>query len=374
MDQNLKFRSKKKIRIAIIGGGYDSTISKTHLRSVLASNKFEITCGCFSKKKNKNNKNLQFYLLPKNKIYNNLDKLIDSEYENIDLALVLTPPNGRSNIYYKLASKKIGIISEKPFEANLKSAKKIYEFLRKKKIFFVSTYNYLGYPAIMEIKPLLKKIGKINNLILEMPQQASTLNKSKMKKWRTKDLSIPNIHLDLASHLLSIIVYLFGKTPIQVNSFEVKNKKKSYIDNVFTWLKFETFIGQLWFSKNATGKRNELSIQIFGSKGSLQWTHKNPEEVRFCDNNGNISLINRLLKNTSYLSNKKLFTYSAGHPGGFLDAFINIYNEIYFLYTKAKPKIPILLNLKNNLDIIETLEKIHTSSIRKKWQIVPIRK
>jgi hypothetical protein len=101
---------------------------------------------------------------------------------------------------------------------------------------------------------------------------------------------------------------------------------------------------------------------------------KNPEEIRFCDNNGNISLINRLSKNTSYLSNKKLFTYSEGHTGGFLDSFINIYNEIYFLYTKTKPQIPILLNLKNNLNIVETLEKIHTSSIRKKWQIVPTRK
>ena len=373
MNQYFKFKSKK-IRLAVIGGGHDSTISKTHFRSILASNKFEITCGCFTKKKSKNNKNSQFYSLPKEKIFNNLDKLIISEYKNIDLALILTPPSQRYNIYHKLASKKIGIISEKPFEANFKNAKKIYKFLIKKKIFFVSTYNYLGYPAIMEMKPLLKKIGKINNLILEMPQQASTLNKSTMKKWRTKDLIIPNIHLDLASHLLSIIVYFFGTIPIQVNSFETKNKKKSYIENVYTWLKFKTFIGNLWFSKNATGKRNEISIQVFGSEGSLQWLHNNPEEIRFHDNNGHISVINRLSKNTSYLSNKKLFTYSPGHPSGFLDAFVNIYNEIYYLYKKKKPQITILLSLKNNLDIIKTLEKIHTSSIKRKWQIVPTTK
>ena len=100
MDQNLAFKLNKKIKIAIIGGGHDSTISKTHLRSILASNKFEITCGCFTKKKKKKNKNSQFYLLPKEKIYNNLNKLIASEYKNIDLALVLTPPNDRLVIYY----------------------------------------------------------------------------------------------------------------------------------------------------------------------------------------------------------------------------------------------------------------------------------
>lgn len=368
MGQNLMLEENKKINLAIIGGGYDSTISKTHFRSILSTNKFKIICGCFSKKKNKNYKNAQFYSLNKSKVYNDLNNLIDLEYKNIDLALVLTPPNERYKIYYKLAKKKIGIIAEKPFEANLKDGKKISNFLIKNKIFFVSTYNYLGYPAVMEIKPLLKNIGKINNLILEMPQQASTLiSKNKIKKWRTKDLSIPNIHLDLASHLLSLIIYFFNSLPLLVNSFEVKNLKKNYIDNAFTWLKFKKFTGQLWFSKNATGKRNELSIQIFGSKGSLKWTHNNPEEVHLYDNRGNIYIINRLSKKTKYLSNKKLFTYSPGHPSGFLDAFINIYNQIYYKYNNQKARVPVLLNLKNNIDIIQTLNKIHISSIKKKW-------
>ena len=62
MVQNLKFNLniKNKIKLAIIGGGFDSTISKTHLRSLLSTNKYKITCGCFSKKKSKNLKNSIF--------------------------------------------------------------------------------------------------------------------------------------------------------------------------------------------------------------------------------------------------------------------------------------------------------------------------
>ena len=54
MVQNLKhnLEKKNKVRLAVIGGSFDSTIGKTHLRSILASSKYEITCGCFSKKKN----------------------------------------------------------------------------------------------------------------------------------------------------------------------------------------------------------------------------------------------------------------------------------------------------------------------------------
>ena len=368
MVQNIthKLKSKEKIKLAIIGGGYDSTIAKTHLRSILSTGKYEITCGCFSKKKNKNLKNSQFYSLPKKKIYNDLKKLISHEVHNTDLALVLTPPNNRHIIYRHLASKNIGIIAEKPFEGDCKKAQGIYKFIKRKKIFFVCTYNYLGYPAIMEIKPLLNKIGTINNFILEMPQQASTLKNSKIKKWRTEDKSIPNLHLDLASHLLSLVIYIFDQLPLMVNSFE--NKNKNYVENAYTWLKFKKFAGQFWYSKNSTGKTNDISIKIFGSKGSIEWTHAKPEELLFSNNHGDASIINRATKKTKYLKNSKFFTYSPGHPSGFLDAFINIYEQIHRLYKNKKVDAPILLNAKNNLDIVSILDKIHFSSIKKKWQ------
>ena len=139
-------------------------------------------------------------------------------------------------------------------------------------------------------------------------------------------------------------------------------------------MKFKNFIGCLWFSKNATGKRNDLTIQIFGSKGSIHWEHKNSEEIYLFDNNGNKKVINRLTSDTMYLKNKKFFTYSPGHPSGFLDGFINIYEKIYLLYKKKIMRPSIFLNLKDNLNIISTLNAIHNSSIKKKWLKVNLKK
>ena len=75
-------------------------------------------------------------------------------------------------------------------------------------------------------------------------------------------------------------------------------------------------------------------------------------------------------QNTKYIKNNDLFTYSAGHPGGFLDAFINVYVGIAKSYHKEKVEPNILLNLKKNLDIIKVLDKIHFSSNKKNWQKV----
>ena len=188
------------IKVGIIGGGYDSTIAKCHLRALRATNKFEVVAGFFSRSKNKINNNSKFYNLSKNKIYNNLNSFLKNEKKNIDLCIVLTPPVDRYIIYKELVKNNIKFITEKPFESNYQNSLKAYKLLRKKNLFLGSTYNYLNYPALMEIPNLLKKIGKINYFRFEMPQQSSVFYKNLIKKWRLKDSNnIPNLYLDLAN-------------------------------------------------------------------------------------------------------------------------------------------------------------------------------
>ena len=365
----------KIINLAIIGGGYDSTIGNVHLKSLLATGKYKISCGVFSRFKFKNYKNSLKYNIKQNKVYNNLSKLIYEEKNNFDIALVLTPPNSRYQIYKELIKNNIDIISEKPFEGSLIGAKKTYKLLKNKKIFFACTYNYLGYPSIMEIKPLIdKKIGKLLNFVIEMPQQSFVYKKNKIKKWRTKDLKIPNLHLDLASHLLSLIIYFFNEYPKEVMSFGSNQINSKILDNNFTWFKFKNFIGSFWFSKDATGEKNAISIRIFGSRGSLKWKHSDPENITVSKNNGNIEIINRLSTGTKYMNKQENYTYSAGHPNGFLDAFINIYNKIYKQYINKKKNNPDpqILSLKDNLNIISILDSMNLSSNKNIWQKIKI--
>jgi predicted dehydrogenase len=372
MAQNINLK-EKKIKVAIFGGGYDSTIAKVHLRSILATNKFDIKCGVFSRKIEKNFKNSKFWNVPINKVYNNIDKLLANESNNFDIAIILTPPFSRMEIYKKIISKNKYIISEKPIEGNFNELKNNLNKLKKLNNSFCCTYNYLGYPSIMEIKNLIKKIGSINNFLIEMPQQSSFLNTSIMKKWRTTDEVIPNLYLDLGSHIISLLNYFFGKFPNSVQAIEQINLKKNYVDNVFAWFDYKEFLGSCWFSKNALGNKNKISIRIFGSKGSIRWCHENPEEIYFSDSNGNTKILNRTSGNLKYLTNNKFYTYSAGHPFGFLDGFINIYEEIYSLFYK-KNKSELLLSVKENINILNVLNQMHLSSKTNKWQkIKPVK-
>ncbi len=366
---------EKIINIAVIGGSYDSTIGNTHLKSLLATGKFEISCGFFSRSKFKNKLNTKMYNISDKKIYNNLKKLIINEKNNFDLAIVLTPPNTRYKIYKELVKNNIKFIVEKPFEGELNNAIKSYKLLKSKKNFLCATYNYLGYPSLLEIKPLIKKkLGKILNFNIEMPQQSFILNFKKIKKWRLKDNKIPNIHLDLGSHLLSLLIYFFDEYPNKVMSSETNLINKKVIDNSYVWLKFKNFMGNLWFSKNSSGERNELSIRIYGTKASIEWKHSKSEKIILKKNDGQIEIIDRLSKNKKFINNNYLYTYSAGHPNGFLDAFINIYNEVFRIYhnKKSDKKSPYILNLKQNLNIISILNSMHQSAKKNIWQKIKV--
>ena len=190
-----------------------------------------------------------------------------------------------------------------------------------------------------------------------------------MKKWRLKDSYIPNLYLDLASHLLSLTYYFFQEYPKEINNFATKKNKYKVIDNSFVWLKFKNFYGNFWFSKNSVGQRNQISLRIFGTKGSLKWEHSDPENILYFDNKGKIEIINRLSKKCKYINDNKYYTYSAGHPNGFLDAFSNVYVEIskILLNKKINESAPFIFNLKQNLNIISILDTMHKASKKGGW-------
>ena len=366
--------SNKTLKIGIIGGSIKSTIGYTHIKAINLNKDFLIHCGFFSRNKKINNSTGESYKLKSNKIYTNINNFIQNEKKNIDAALIITPPNTKYDIIKKLVDNNVPIICEKPVCSDYLISKKIYYLVKKKKLFFTSTYNYTGYPAIREIKEIIykKKLGKIISFNFELPQQTFVYNKSIIVKWRLKDYSIPTLYLDLCSHLINISKFLFNYYPTYVMSFSTKNKKYKIIDNVYAWLNYKNnMLGNIWFSKNSLGQRNGLKLRIFGTNLSVEWDHSKPEKINLYYKNGKIEVLDRASPNVKILNKQKYFTYSPGHPNGFLDAFANLYSDIYqgLIKYKFKKKIDYkyLVNEKDNANIISVLNSINQSSKKNKW-------
>ena len=95
------------------------------------------------------------------------------QISDMDLvAIILTPTPNHYQSIIKLLECNLNIICEKPLSISRKQIEKIKECDQKERI-IRCTYNYGGYPMFRELTEQVKhgKIGKINQLILQMPQR-----------------------------------------------------------------------------------------------------------------------------------------------------------------------------------------------------------
>ena len=161
----------------------------------------------------------------------------------------------------------------------------VNKFQKKYKTYIVTTYNYTGYPLVREIKERIKRkqIGNIENVEFEMPQDSFITNNKffPLSKWRTKDNFIPNICLDLGTHLYSLLFFLINVVPSQVVSDFYKHSNDTMIGNAKILFKCKGGMrGTFWISKRSAGSRNGLRIRIFGNKGSYNWYQQTPEILK----------------------------------------------------------------------------------------------
>ncbi len=375
--------SNKKFKIAFIGGAKNSAVGYAHFCACRMDNYFEIVAGCFSRDKNISEETGLIYGVSPERIYTDWRKMLIAEKNKIDAITVITPTPLHFEVVKEALKAGIPVICEKSLAMNPKEVKEIIEIQKRTNGFLAVTYNYTGYPIIRELRRLISKgkIGKILHFQAQMPQEGFIrLNKNGEKpipqKWRLEDKTIPTIYLDLCSHLHEIIFYLINEKPVSVIADQSSDGWfENIIDNVSCLSRYTNNIqGQFWFSKSAIGHRNGLSISIFGTKGSVSWSQMNPEfaEISYID--GTKQILDRASNEILEADKLRYTRFKAGHPAGFIEAFANVYNDIYNALNEYKNtnqwKSSEIFGADLALEGMLFLEAMVKSSQSKNWQKV----
>ena len=123
-----------------------------------------------------------------------------------------------------------------------------------------------------------------------------------------------------------------------------------------------------WASKVAYGHRNSLKVRVFCSRGSAEWIHSKPEELKISSNGSLSTIIDRASKKSSVKSSR-YNRFKVGHPSGFMEAFANIYFDIakaLLSYKKNKKySNEFVFNQNFELQNMEILTKSTISNKRK---------
>jgi len=85
--------------------------------------------------------------------------------------------------------------------------------------------------------------------------------------------------------------------------------------------------GLLWASQVAVGNENELKLRVYGTKGGIEWSQRDANQLAWTPLGGNRQVVTRGGPGANAAS-RRVSRIPAGHPEGYLAGFATIYAEV----------------------------------------------
>jgi len=342
--------------MGMVGGGPGAFIGAIHRMAAIMDGEIELVAGAFSSDPQKSKQAGEQLNLDPQRVYPSFEEMIKKEAalpedKKIDVVAIVTP----NHVHFaptKLALENgFHVVLDKPMTFDSKEAKELKGIIEKSGKYFCLTHTYTGYPMVKEAREYVKngKLGAIRKIFVTYPQGwLSNLLEgadNKQADWRTDPSRSGKAGVmgDIGTHAFNLAEYITGLQVTKVCAdINIVVKGRKLDDDGSVLLKFNNGAsGVLMASQIMAGEENDLTIQVYGEKGGLEWKHTDPNTLwlKWLDGPSQ-----KLRAGTGYLSDvaKHNTRTPAGHPEGYIEAFANHYRN-FALCVKAsidgvKPK------------------------------------
>ncbi|MBJ7880447.1 Gfo/Idh/MocA family protein [Gelidibacter salicanalis] len=348
----------RKLRMGMIGGGIGSFIGDVHRKAATLDGMIELVCGAFSSTAEKSKASGKELLLPEDRCYGSFEEMILKEKElpenmRIDFVTIVTP-NHMHFAPAKLALENgFHVVCDKPMTLTVDEARELEKLVKSTGLLFALTHNYPGSPMVKQAKAMVdnSELGPIRKVQVQYLQgwMATAVEDSgnKQASWRVdpSKSGVGGALGDIGTHAHNLVEYITG---LQIKELAADlgrlGKGRVLDDDGNILLRLENGAkGTMSLSQIAVGEENNLSIRVYGEKGSLEWHQEKPNELttRWLDRPKIIFTPNGNSLSPISLAASRI---PAGHPEGYLEAFANVYKNfathLNALMTKTEIETP----------------------------------
>jgi predicted dehydrogenase len=376
----------RKLRAAIIGTGF---MGRMHAESIRRLGGVDIRAICDSR------------LEPARKLAEEFGaERAESDFQKIlqdpevDTVHICTP----NSLHFPMASAALAagkhVLCEKPLATSANEARQLVDLAARSNLRHCTNHNLRFYPMVQQMRRMCEDgdLGEI--LIVQGTYSQDWLLYDTDWNWRivskeggpSRTLADIGSHwCDMAEHItgrritsLCADLQTFHKTRKQpkgpVETFAGKTLKPE--DYTETPVDTEDFASVLFHMGNRTrgaytvsqvsaGRKNRLSIEVFGSKSSVAWDAERPDELWIGNRNTNSQI---LLKDPA-LMKPEARSYAdlpGGHSEGYDDTFKQIFRRFYHSIADASaaPEYP---RFEDGLRQLIILEAELASHRRRAW-------
>ncbi|AXS80365.1 Gfo/Idh/MocA family protein [Dechloromonas sp. HYN0024] len=326
------------LKAAMIGGGINSAVGRSHEIALRLDGAFDLVSGCFSRNSEINVRSAEAYQVSPTRAYASLERLLEGEGARLDAVVIATPINAHASQIAAVLNAGLTVICDKPLVTSLAECDALLARVSSESTRLFSVFNYTGYQSVREIKRRVEagEIGKVFKIMAEMPQDSylrlkNTNKIDAIQPWRLIDGDVPCLSLDLFAHIHSLVNFITGENPISVSarSRAISQVSAGLVDEVDALIEYQNgLLVNAWYGKVALGSRNGLKIRVYGTLGSFEWYQERPEQIIYANAIGDRMLLDRISSTSSVTPESRYNRFKAGHPAGFIEAFANYYYDI----------------------------------------------
>lgn len=284
-------------------------------------------------------------------------------------------------------------ICEKPLAMNTGETKRVLKRAHSAKTVFAVNYNVRFYPAILQLRHLLAA-GELGDII--------HVNGSYMQDWLFKETDY-NWRLlpqeggklravaDIGTHWMDTVSFLLNapirsvfadlatwhktrRRPLgEVETFARPDARRKYAtypvkteDFASVLLEFANGArGNLAVSQVASGRKNSIRIEIYGSRQAAWWFSENPEILHLGNRDGANQVA---IRGTPFFSAASGYSdYPAGHVEGFPDTFKMLFRSVYSAIAQGVSPASLFATAADGHQEVAVCEAILKSHQTKRW-------
>lgn len=348
-----------KLRMGMVGGGRGAFIGQVHRTAACMDGRVEFVAGCLSSTPEKALASGKDLNLADDRNYPTWEAMLEGEKKlpaekRIDFVSIVTPNHVHFPVAHAFASAGFNVVCDKPLVHTTEQARQLIDAVRRTGVVFAVTYNYSGYPLVKQAREMVAagEIGEVRKIIVEYSQGwlANRLEDSGQKQanWRTDPArsGAGGAVGDIGSHAEQLVAYVTG-LKLQAMSAELTSfvPGRQLDDDANILLRYCSAgssecagtgadtsdrepgaRGILTVSQICIGHENDLSIRVYGIKGSLLWRQEDPNFLVHRVDGQPQRILSR---GQGYLGEaaKRNTRIPPGHPEAFLEAFANTYNN-----------------------------------------------
>ncbi|MGV3486412.1 MAG: Gfo/Idh/MocA family protein [Planctomycetaceae bacterium] len=335
----------RKLRMGLVGGGQGSFIGRVHSIAACLDNRATLVAGALSSNAERSRASAPSYDIDPARAYGSYETMLDAESklpggDRIDFVSITTPNHTHYEIAKAAVRAGFNVICDKPMTFDLAQAEDLMKAVEDSDVVFAVSHNYTGYPLIRMAREMILggELGEIQAIRSQYIQGwlRTKLESEDQKQaaWRTDPAKsgAAGAFGDIATHAYNLGRYMTGLLPESVSCHLKSFVEGRVLDDYGTAVvRFENgALGTVTASQISHGRENDISIEIDGTKASLQWRQENPNEM-IIRQNGKPHQIYTRDPNAPYMnaSGAAASRLPSGHPEAFFEAFANVYASAF---------------------------------------------